>query len=221
MSDQLSTWEQWLRQPQRLRLYNSLFQLHFWIGAVAGAYLTLMSLTGSLLVFRNELSRWLSVEWLVKLHSNLLAGSIGRLINGIGGASLVALSLTGATIWWPGVKYWRRSLQVNLRATLPRVNWDLHSAIGFWFFPLVLIWGISGFYFAFPQVFSILLALDGGDRFVDLGLFWLSELHFGRFNLFTEAVWAIAGLVPSVLAFTGTFVCCRRIIFKKPTNPYR
>ena len=221
MNGQPSIWEQWLRQPQPLRLHNALFQLHFWIGAVAGAYVTLMSVTGSVLVFRNELSRWRSVEWLVNLHANLFAGSVGRFVNGIGGASLAALSLTGAIIWWPGVKYWRRSLQVNWRATFPRVNWDLHSAIGFWFFPFALIWGISGLYFGFPQMFSTLLIFDPADRFVDQGLFWLSELHFGRFNWLTEVLWAIAGLVPGVLAFTGTFICCRRMIFKKPSNPYR
>ena len=153
----LSWWEQWLNQPQRMRLHASLFQLHFWIGAVAGAYLTLMSVTGSIIVFRDQLSRWRSVEWLVKLHSNLLAGSAGRWVNGIGAGSLTLLCLTGAVIWWPGMKYWRRSLQVNWRAGYPRINWDLHGAFGFWFFPLVLLWALSGFYFAFPQAFSVLL----------------------------------------------------------------
>jgi uncharacterized iron-regulated membrane protein len=112
-------------------------------------------------------------------------------------------------------------LQVNWCAKFPRINWDLHSAFGFWCFPFVFLWGISGLYFAFPQVFSIALAVDPSDRFTDQGLFWLSELHFGRFNRFTEALWALLGLVPGALAFTGTFICCRRVIFKKPSNPYR
>jgi len=221
VNETVNWWERWLQQPQRLSLHRSLFQLHFWIGAVAGAYLTLMSITGSIIVYRNQLPRWSPIGWLVNLHSNLLAGSIGRLVNGIGGVSLTLLCLTGAIIWWPGVKYWRRSLQVNWRANFPRINWDLHSAFGFWCFPFVFLWGISGFYFGFPQVFSTLLALDPADRFTDQGLFWLSELHFGRFNWFTEALWAILGLVPAALAFTGMFICCRRVIFKKPSNPYR
>jgi uncharacterized iron-regulated membrane protein len=99
VKDQLSAWGQWFQQPQRLRIHNSLFQVHYWIGAVAGAYVTLMSVTGSILVFRNELSRWRSIGWLLDLHSNLLAGSTGRFVNGIGGASLMVLSLTGAIIW--------------------------------------------------------------------------------------------------------------------------
>jgi hypothetical protein len=46
-------------------------------------------------------------------------------------------------------------------------------------------------------------------------------LHFGRFGWFTKAIWSVAGLVPASLAFSGMFVCCRRVIFKKPSNPYR
>ena len=221
MEGKLSGWQQWLKQPQTLWLYNTLFQIHFWIGAVTGVYLALMSVTGSIIVYRNELSRWTSVEWIVKLHSNLQLGSTGRLVNGIGGICLAMLCLTGAIIWWPGVKNWRRSLTVSWSSQFPRINWDLHSALGFWSFLFVLLWGISGIYFSFPQWFAILLFLDPADRVTDQGLFWLSELHFGRFGWFTQAMWAVAGLVPAVLAFTGAFICCRRVIYKKSSNPNR
>jgi hypothetical protein len=50
----------------------------------------------SIVVYRNELSGWSSIGWLVRLHTNLLAGSVGRVVNGIGGGSLTLLSLTGA-----------------------------------------------------------------------------------------------------------------------------
>lgn len=151
VKEKVNWWERWLQQPQRLSLHRSLFQLHFWIGAVAGAYLTLMSITGSIIVYRNQLPRWSPIGWLVNLHSNLLAGSIGRLVNGIGGVSLTLLCLTGAIIWWPGVKYWRRSLQVNWRANFPRINWDLHSAFGFWCFPFVSCGGFPDSILGFPK----------------------------------------------------------------------
>jgi uncharacterized iron-regulated membrane protein len=210
-------WQQWLEQPHKLRLHNAVFQIHFWIGAIAAMYLVFMSVTGSIIVFRNELSGWTSVEWIVKLHSNLHAGSTGRFINGIAGACLTVLCLTGIIVWWPGVKYWRRSLTVSWRSNFARVTWDLHSALGFWCFLFVLLWGLSGFYFAFPDLFAALLFLDPSDK----ALLWLAELHFGRFGWFAEAVWAVLGLVPAILALTGTFICCRRVIFKTPSNPNR
>lgn len=216
----LSGWQRWLEQPQKLWLHNAVFQTHFTVGALAGVYVGLMSVTGSIIVYRDELSRWASAEWIVKLHTTLLAGQTGRFVNGIGAASLTLLCLTGAIIWWPGVKHWRRSLTVSWEAHFARINWDLHSALGFWCFLFVLLWGVSGTYFAFPRWFDALFLLDPTDRFTDQALYWLSELHFGRFDSFTKALWAILGLVPAVLAFTGTFICCRRMIFKKPSNPH-
>jgi uncharacterized iron-regulated membrane protein len=210
----MSARRQWLEQPQKVRLHNALFQIHFFAGAVAGAYVALMSLTGSILVYRNDLSGSPLIQWLVKLHTTLLAGATGRMVNGIGALSLTLLCLTGAVIWWPGVKHWRRSLAVSWEAHFPRISWDLHSALGFWCFLFVLLWGVSGIYFAFPRWFDALLVLDPRDRVTDQALYWLAELHFGRFDWFTKAVWSIVGLVPAALAFTGTFICCRRILYK-------
>jgi len=221
MSDKVRWWRQWLQQPQRTALHRWLFQVHFWIGSVAGLYFTVMGVTGGIVVFQNQLVGWRAMRWLVNLHANLFAGSAGRFVNGIGGISLTWLCLTGAVIWWPGVKYWRRSIEVNWRANFPRLNWDVHSALGFWLFPILLLWGLSGTYLALPQLFSIFYALDPADRHADQWLSWLANLHFGRYNLLTEAIWAALGVAPALLAFTGTFICCRRIIFKKPSNPFQ
>jgi uncharacterized iron-regulated membrane protein len=110
---------------------------------------------------------------------------------------------------------------VNWRAHFARISWDLHSALGFWCFSFILVWGISGTYFSFPQLFNALFLLDPADRFTDQGLFWLSMFHFGRLGWLAEALWTLLGLVPAVLAFTGFFICCRRVIYKKPSNPNR
>jgi uncharacterized iron-regulated membrane protein len=189
------------------------------IGAITAAWVLLMSVSGSVIVLRNEFPPGVSLEWLVRLHASLLAGSTGRMLNGIGAASLAMLALTGAVIWWPGRAHWRRSLTVDWGARFPRLNWDVHSAFGFWFLPFVAMWGVSGLYLSQPQLFDVLLRFDPADRVVDRGLFWLTALHFGRFNRVTELLWVIAGLVLAILAFTGVFICCRRIIFKKPSNP--
>ena len=217
----MTAWQEWLHHPEKSRLRNAFFQIHLWVGVGAGAYIFLMSISGSMIVYRNELSRRFSIEWLVNLHENLLFGSTGRLVNGIGAICLTALCLTGAVIWWPGIKNWRRSLTVNWRAHFARISWDLHSALGFWCFFFILVWGISGIYFSLPQLFNALFLLGPADHFTDQGLFWLSQLHFGRFGWFAQALWTLFGLVPAVLAFTGVFICCRRVIYKKPSNPNR
>jgi hypothetical protein len=120
------------------------------------------------------------MEWLVKLHTNLLAGSVGRVVNGVGGGSLTLLCLTGAIIWWPGVKYWHRSLQVKWRPTLRGSIGICIARLASSVFHLFCS-GRAGFYFAFPQAFSIFFDLDPADRITDRWLFWLSEF----------ALWAI------------------------------
>jgi uncharacterized iron-regulated membrane protein len=214
-------WQQWLHHPERSPLRNVIFQVHLWVGAIASTYVLVMSISGSIIVYRNVLSRRFSIEWLVKLHSNLLSGSTGKIVNGIGGIGLTLLCLTGAVIWWPGIEHWRRSMTVNWRAHFARISWDVHSAIGFWMLLFVLVWGVSGIYFAFPALAKALFLLDPSDRFVDQGLFWLSQFHFGRFGWSTEIIWSLVGLAPAILAFTGVFICCRRLMFRKPSHPDR
>jgi len=64
------------------------------------------------------------------------------------------------------------------------------------------------------------LLLHGGwDTLIAAALFWLSQLHFGRFGLFAEIVSGLLGLIPANLAFTGFFVCCRRVFYNSPSNP--
>jgi uncharacterized iron-regulated membrane protein len=215
----MTSWRQWQHHPERSPLRNVIFQIHLWVGAITSMYVFVMSFSGSIIVYRNVLSKRISIEWLVKLHSNLLSGSTGRIVNGIGGIGLTLLCLTGAVIWWPGIEHWRRSMTVNWRAHFARISWDLHSAMAFWTMPFVLVWGLSGIYFTFPAVANALFLLDPSDRFVDQGLFWLSQLHFGRFGWFTEIVWSLVALAPAILAFTGVFICCRRLMFKKPSHP--
>jgi uncharacterized iron-regulated membrane protein len=50
-----SYWRQWITHPQRLWLRRALFQVHLWSGIGVGLYILFISVTGSILVFSNEL----------------------------------------------------------------------------------------------------------------------------------------------------------------------
>src|SRR6266478_7535905 len=71
---EISAWQQWLERPDKFWVRNVFFQVHFWIGAAAGAYLLLMSVSGSVIVYRNDLSGNSFVEWVVRLHENCWRG---------------------------------------------------------------------------------------------------------------------------------------------------
>jgi len=230
-AEEPTLWTRWLRRPQNVWLRRALFQIHLWTGIGFGLYVVLISVTGSAIVFRNEIYQkagsgtrivevrgtklpadelkkivrqkypdntlsfifegkqpttatevWMEhgkervqrlfdpytgadlgdsvpqairvAAWLAKLHTDLLYGDNGRKVNGIGAIFLTLLCVTGFIIWWPGVASWRRNLAIDFRSNWKRLNWDLHSAIGFWSFALIFMWAITGVYLAFPLPFQ-------------------------------------------------------------------
>jgi uncharacterized iron-regulated membrane protein len=231
-------WQQCLSRPKSLWLRKALFQVHLWTGVALGLYVLVISLTGSAIVFRNELyntlwpgprtvpisgprlthdqlrdaarrayprykvswiwdakqsnqapdkaveiwldrgghkkerlfdpytgqdlgeSRPYSIQflaWLADLHVNLLAGNTGRLVNGAGAIFVLILSLTGAVLWWPGIRTWKRGLTIQPASNWKLFNWQLHSAIGLWMLPVVILFGVVGSYSAFPRPFQVLV----------------------------------------------------------------
>lgn len=94
------------------------------------------------------------LKFIRDLHFNLLAGKTGRMVNGVGAAALLLVSLTGVIVWWRGVSNWLAGFKMQLSGNLKRVNWNLHSALGAWVLPFLVLQSIGGFYFGFPQFFE-------------------------------------------------------------------
>ena len=238
-------WQRWVRQPQTVLLRRALFQVHLWVGIALGLYVLVICLSGSILVYRNEIYRAFRFErgepipagyraaaWLLDLHDNLLAGETGRHVNGIGALLLLLVAITGAVVWWPGIKTWRRSLIVEVRRSSTRLIWSLHSALGFWFLGFLVMWCITGLYLTFPDVFSetfdYIQPMDEAhpvERLVDRITYWLAYLHFGRLggrgipgcgrgvcDSVTKAIWAVAGIVPPAMFVTGALMWWRRVL---------
>jgi uncharacterized iron-regulated membrane protein len=304
----VNVWQRTLREPQTLFVRRALFQVHLWTGVAVGLYIAVISLTGSILVYRNEIYRAFSPQprlvehagtalapedleaavrrtfpdaqivvvepgptpdhaadvtldregertrrlvhpatgadlgptlplgyrisaWMLDLHDNLLGGPTGRRVNGLGALALLVLCATGLIVWWPGLSRWRRSALVDVRANWKRLNWSLHSVLGFWFFAFILMWSLTGLYLSLPDqvsaVFDYIEPLDEAnpvERVVDRIQYWLAYLHFGRLggrgipgcgrglcDAITKAVWAAVGLVPVLMAVTGAVMWWNRV----------
>ena len=205
-------WQRWVRQPQKVWLRRAIFQVHLWAGIGLGLYVFFISITGSVLVYRNELyvaatpdvvapSGTLTeaepdvplgirlVDTLIDAHDNLLSGRTGRKVNGAGATAVLLMCLTGAVIWWPGVARWREHLVLRRGTGWRRFTWQLHGVVGFWTFAFLLVLAMSGLYLCFPDQFGALADWlqppteeNAGSRFVDGALYWLAYLHFGRIN---------------------------------------
>ena len=192
-----------------------LFQVHRWVGLIAGVYVVLISITGAALVFRidrqrvshphlftagagpladpvtimesvargypdqrlsgvdapttsrptylayvtsaggfktvlvdpvtarvlGELPENTAVRTLQDLHYDLLSGRAGRVLNGIGAVAILLLGVSGVVYWWRRGWTWQRGHVVR----------DLHRAIGISSVAFILMWAITGVYFAFPS----------------------------------------------------------------------
>jgi len=70
------------------------------------------------------------IEWLYRLHQQLLAGERGELVVGVTGITLLLLCLTAPFIWWPGRRQLRRGFTITLQAGAYRSLRDLHRVGG-------------------------------------------------------------------------------------------
>jgi uncharacterized iron-regulated membrane protein len=245
----MTSWQRWLRQPQNTRLRKALFQIHLWSGVGIGLYVLFISVTGSVLVYRNELYAAATpvrgahhsgtvplgiraVSTLMQLHDDLLSGQTGRRVNGAGALVIIVLACTGLAVWWPGIKTWTRGLVVHRGLGWRRFTWELHSMLGVWTLAFTLVFAASGVYLGFPQVFQDIadriqppVAENAGDRFVDIVIYWLAYLHFGRINGIgipchgpgfcdqaTKFVWAAFGLAPAAMFVTGFVMWWNRVV---------
>jgi len=147
------------------------------------------------------------VSYTSQLHMNLMMDYPGRIMNGVGGFLVSVLSLTGMVIWWPGVQRCRRSLTIHFNASPKRLNWDLHSAVGFWSFTIVFMWALTGAYLVFPKWFDFLAHHHiNFDRIVH-------EVHVGNFAGWpVKALWVILGLTPPLLFVTGFLIWWDRVL---------
>jgi len=165
-----------------------------------------------------------AMEWVVDLHDNLLTGTTGRAVNGVGALLFLTLAITGAIVWWPGVSRLGHSMVPGKPAKSARFARRLHNALGIWALALILIWAITAVYFSFPDPFE--QTIDYFDQDLtdaerpDALVRTLVNLHFGRsWGMAAKWAWVAFGLVPAVLLVTGGITWWVRVVQRRKTKP--
>ena len=86
--NQPTVWRRWVRRPKSIWLRRALFQIHLWSGIATGLYILMMSVTGSVLVYSNELYNAATPEPIVskgsgpRLTDGQLTEAAGHLYSG-------------------------------------------------------------------------------------------------------------------------------------------
>jgi uncharacterized iron-regulated membrane protein len=73
-----ASWRRWLRHPQQSPLRKALFQVHLWLALFLGVYIVVISVSGSAVVFRRELSLWLVPRTVPSMEGVRLEGDALR-----------------------------------------------------------------------------------------------------------------------------------------------
>jgi uncharacterized iron-regulated membrane protein len=162
-----------------------------------------------------------AMEWVVDLHDNLLTGTTGRAVNGIGALLFLLLALTGIVVWWPGVGRLGHNLIPGKPAKSARFARRLHNSLGIWLFALILLWAVTAVYLCFPDPFEWTIDyfdkdLSDEHRPGDWLVRLLVNLHFGRsWGLTVKWAWVVLGLVPAVLFVTGAITWWVRVVRRR------
>ena len=130
-SNQRTLWQRWVRQPQNMWLRRALFQVHLWSGIAIGLYILMITVTGSVLVYRNELYRAATPPPIIskgsgpRLTDDQLTEAARRLYLGYR-----VVNLSRARNLDQAVDIWlRRGDEIKKRLFDPRSGSDLGDAV--------------------------------------------------------------------------------------------
>ena len=90
-------------------------------------------------------------NWILQLHMNLQMGKVGNEIVRWNVLIFFIMCVTGLIIWWPKQKrFLKQALRINFKTTKwKRLNWDLHSVLGFYSLLVLLIISLTGIFWMF------------------------------------------------------------------------
>jgi len=103
-----------------------------------------------------------------------------------------------------------RSL-LQARSGWKRINFDLHSALGFWSLAVLLVWAVSAIYFGFPEAFLAVIdyfeppeLAGNGRRQGDVSSPGLRAcISAATGGLRVRITYVIIGLIPPAIFITG------------------
>eukprot|EP00897_Mesotaenium_endlicherianum_P003237 jgi/Mesen1/2941/ME001756S01943 len=117
--------------------------------------------TGEITGVREAKADFFSV--VLDLHRTLLLGNIGKEIIKWNVLIFFVMCLSGLYLWWPRQKrFWAKALRINFKTkNWKRLNWDLHSVLGFYAVLVLSLIAFTGMFFAFDTVKDMMRLLTG------------------------------------------------------------
>jgi uncharacterized iron-regulated membrane protein len=105
--------------------------------------------TGAIIGHRNLKTDFMNV--VLDIHLHLFLGRVGKEIVRWNVLIFLGMCITGLILWWPKQKrFLRQSTTIKWRTkNWKRLNWDLHSVLGFYALFVLLIISLTGIFWVF------------------------------------------------------------------------
>lgn len=115
--------------------------------------------TGDIIGYRNMKTDFMSV--VLDIHLDLLLGKTGAQIVRWNVLIFFIMCISGLILWWPKQKrFFKRAVTIKWKTrSWKRLNWGLHSVLGFYALAVLLIISLTGIFWVFDTAKSLVSAV--------------------------------------------------------------
>lgn len=209
-------------------------QIHLWLSIPLGILISVICLTGAILVFEKEITEIMYPEtqvtqvegqqvrkqrpeffrqvralhrWLLDAPAKKGESSVGKTVVGITTVVMIVILISGIVIWVPrNNRTLKNRLQISCTKGWRRFWYDSHVALGFYSTLFLLIMALTGLTWSFSGYRTFMYDLFSNLPIDNLRRFFYS-LHTGTWGgLTTRILYFLTALVGGILPLSGYYL---------------
>lgn len=209
-------------------------QIHLWLSIPLGILISVICLTGAILVFEQEITQIMYPEtqvtqvegqqarkqrpeffrqvralhrWLLDAPAQKGEPSAGKTVVGITTVAMIVILISGMIIWFPrNSRTLKNRLQISCTKGWRRFWYDSHVALGFYSTLFLLIMALTGLTWSFSGYRTFMYDLFAGLPIENLRRFFYS-LHTGTWGgLPTQILYFLTALIGGILPLSGYYL---------------
>lgn len=209
-------------------------QIHLWLSIPLGILISVICLTGAILVFEKEITQMMYPEtqttqaegqhgkkqrpeffrqvralhrWMLDAPAQKGESSVGKTVVGITTVVMIVILISGIVIWVPrNNRTLKNRLQISCTKGWRRFWYDSHVALGFYSTLFLLIMALTGLTWSFSGYRTFMYDLFSNLPIDNLRRFFYS-LHTGTWGgLTTRILYFLTALIGGILPLSGYYL---------------
>lgn len=209
-------------------------QIHLWLSIPLGILISVICLTGAILVFEKEITEIMYPEtqttqaegqhgkkqrpeffrqvralhrWMLDAPAQKGEPSAGKTVVGITTVAMIVILISGIVIWVPrNNRTLKNRLQISCTKGWRRFWYDSHVALGFYSTLFLLIMALTGLTWSFSGYRTFMYDLFSNLPIDNLRRFFYS-LHTGTWGgLTTRILYFLTALIGGILPLSGYYL---------------